>query len=200
MDTQAMEQGTSAAELREMQHHVRDARLHQSDLREKLDQLREQRAALAPKDRAQMDKAVLDAQHEYASVTIDAEMTQAKLQQLIASQNGTTTAPPPAPRVFDREQVRGFSIGAFLLMIPIVIALSRRIWVRSAPRKPAALDIETSPRFQRLEEAIESIAIEVERIGEAQRFVTKVLAERPEPRVPASIPTSRREPGTITPH
>ena len=33
-------------------------------------------------------------------------------------------------------------------------------------------------RMQRLEQAIDSIAVEVERIGEGQRFVTKLLAER----------------------
>lgn len=32
-------------------------------------------------------------------------------------------------------------------------------------------------RMNRLEEAIESIALEVERVGEGQRFVTKLLAE-----------------------
>ena len=32
-------------------------------------------------------------------------------------------------------------------------------------------------RMNRLEEAIESIAVEVERVGEGQRFVTKLLAE-----------------------
>ncbi len=33
-------------------------------------------------------------------------------------------------------------------------------------------------RMKRLEQAIDSIAVEVERIGEGQRFVTKLLAER----------------------
>ena len=32
-------------------------------------------------------------------------------------------------------------------------------------------------RMNRLEEAIEAIAVEVERVGEGQRFVTKLLAE-----------------------
>jgi hypothetical protein len=33
-------------------------------------------------------------------------------------------------------------------------------------------------RLARIEEAVETIAIEVERMGEGQRFVTKLLAER----------------------
>ena len=34
-------------------------------------------------------------------------------------------------------------------------------------------------RMARLEQAVDTIAIEMERIGESQRFLTKVLAERP---------------------
>jgi len=33
-------------------------------------------------------------------------------------------------------------------------------------------------RLTRIEEAVETIAIEMERMGEGQRFVTKLLAER----------------------
>ena len=50
-----------------------------------------------------------------------------------------------------------------------------------------------------MEQAIESIALEVERIGEAQCFTTKLFAER-QPEAAARIGVPRREPGTITPH
>ena len=43
-----------------------------------------------------------------------------------------------------------------------------------APRLPA----EDSLRLERLEHAVDAIAIEVERISEAQRFTTKLLSER----------------------
>ena len=33
-------------------------------------------------------------------------------------------------------------------------------------------------RIQRLQEAVDAIAVELERVGEGQRFVTKILAER----------------------
>ena len=94
----------------------------------------------------------------------------------------------------------GFQLASFALLFPFAIALARRVWVRNGPR-PVVPDLEHSPRLQRIEQAIESIALEVERIGEAQRFTTKVLAER-EPvagRIP-SAPAGRREPGVVTPH
>lgn len=52
-------------------------------------------------------------------------------------------------------------------------------------------------RHAALERSIEAIAIEVERISEAQRFSARLLSERPHVPVP---PVHRREPGTVTPH
>ena len=53
-------------------------------------------------------------------------------------------------------------------------------------------------RMARLEQAVESIALEVERISEGQRFTTKLLAERAAAdRLPIA-PSS--EPRHITPH
>jgi hypothetical protein len=56
-------------------------------------------------------------------------------------------------------------------------------------------------RMRRLEQAIDSMAVELERIGEGQRFVTKLLAERgreldrsPQSRQPDSVPASRVAP------
>ena len=58
--------------------------------------------------------------------------------------------------------------------IPLVRAFSRRIDAESKnPRIPA----EVSTRLERMEQMIEAVAIEVERISEGQRFTTKLLSE-----------------------
>jgi hypothetical protein len=44
----------------------------------------------------------------------------------------------------------------------------------SAPKGTAVIDA----RLERVEQAVESIAIEMERVSEGQRFVTKLLVER----------------------
>lgn len=38
-----------------------------------------------------------------------------------------------------------------------------------------------SERLERLEQAVEAIAVEVERVGEGQRYLTRVLENRPQP-------------------
>lgn len=42
-------------------------------------------------------------------------------------------------------------------------------------RGPAVADLEA--RLQRIEQAIDAMAVEMERVGEGQRFLTKVLAD-----------------------
>lgn len=58
--------------------------------------------------------------------------------------------------------------------IPLAKAYARRIDADSRqPRVPN----EVAERLERVERAIEAVAIEVERISEGQRFTTKLLSE-----------------------
>lgn len=61
------------------------------------------------------------------------------------------------------------------LGIPIIRALSRRFIERPAPAPVISGDV--TQRLERIEQAVDSIAIEVERISEAQRFTTKLLTQ-----------------------
>ncbi len=55
---------------------------------------------------------------------------------------------------------------------------AQRLMSRQRARSPGAEPALADDRMKRMEDAIDSIAVEMERIGEGQRFVTKVLAER----------------------
>ena len=65
--------------------------------------------------------------------------------------------------------------GVTAIGVPIAKAYARRI--EREPRQPS-LPPDVSARLERMEQALDSIAIEVERISEGQRFTTKLLAER----------------------
>ncbi len=71
-------------------------------------------------------------------------------------------------------------LGAFLCAIilaigvPLARAYSRRMDAESRnPRLPT----EITDRLERMEQALDSVALEVERISEGQRFTTKLLSE-----------------------
>lgn len=66
-----------------------------------------------------------------------------------------------------------FSVLAFLY--------GRRRRRRRAAQRPDQLPVESASRLERLEQGMEAIAIEIERISEGQRFVTKLLSESQEP-------------------
>jgi hypothetical protein len=65
-----------------------------------------------------------------------------------------------------------FLCAAVLVGVPLVRALARR-WDHESRLPP-----DVAARLERMEQAIDSIAVEVERISEGQRFTTKLLAER----------------------
>jgi len=58
--------------------------------------------------------------------------------------------------------------------IPLARAYSRRMDAEG--RNPRIPD-EVARRLERMEQAIDSVALEVERISEGQRFTTKLLSE-----------------------
>ena len=85
---------------------------------------------------------------------------------------------------------------AALIVSGIVVGVIAQAWVkvRSSRRlsgEPVMPAIEQ--RLERMEQAIESVAVEVERISEAQRLTAKLLAERAEqaPRQPERVITPR---------
>ena len=76
-----------------------------------------------------------------------------------------------------------FTFGAFgvgIVLTLVVGRLRRRFGRRRAGATTQALPLTADPAFERLSQAVDAIAVEVERIGEGQRFVTQVLATRRE--------------------
>jgi len=71
-------------------------------------------------------------------------------------------------------------LGAFITAIvlaigvPLARAYSRRM---DAAAKNPQIPSEVAARLERMEQAIDSVALEIERISEGQRFTTKLLSE-----------------------
>ncbi len=123
-----------------------------------------------------------------------APMTREQIQQTIedamaaaraAAENARTEVAeqPPAFPPFDQGPPESVMIlvvtlasltAGTLILRPIFKALGSRLERRREP-PPEIPDV--APRLERIEQAIEAIAVEVERISEGQRYVTKQMHE-----------------------
>ena len=84
---------------------------------------------------------------------------------------------PPPRREGPPEEVFVLA-GIFIVVVlfPLSIAYARRLWKRGAAAV-ASLPAELAERLTRLEQGMDAVAMEVERIGEGQRYMTRMFAE-----------------------
>ena len=98
--------------------------------------------------------------------------------QYVAQTKPPVTFVPPMRGNIDPEPI----IICFILFVlsPIALSISRLIWKRGSrmAMQPPALRAESGERLERIEQGMDAIAIEVERVSEGQRFVTRLLSER----------------------
>jgi hypothetical protein len=110
----------------------------------------------------------------------------------------TTTAPPPElpfdPADVVREAMNGAIpiLGIILSMFAIMFIGFPlvRAYVRRQDRKLEAGMIKASdvmPQIRQLQESVDAMAVELERISEAQRFQAKLMAEK----APAILPQTQ---------
>lgn len=121
-----------------------------------------------------LDARILGLEEQIANVEADV----AGVPRTVA-----TTAPPP---VFEGRQGPPDEVFAIpivftiFVLFPIALAFARRIWKRTPAGAPVAGAVPPAwmqERFARLEQSVDAIAVEVERVSEGQRFLTKVFAE-----------------------
>jgi len=132
----------------------------------------------------QIDLAVASSKVELASV-----------REQLASRGGRFANPPQFPRIMvppqgprpfidriDNDAITSmFVMTCLAILVPLSIGIARRLW-RQPPRPlPTEPFDDMKQRMERLEQAVDAVAIEIERVAESQRFVAKVLVERPRP-------------------
>lgn len=85
-------------------------------------------------------------------------------------------------------------IAAFAMIAIVSIGVPiARAWARRLERGDATPKIpaDVAERLERMEQSLDAIALEVERISEGQRFTTKLLSERA--REPGALPGAPNE-------
>ena len=128
-------------------------------------------------------------QQQWADVGVQLAKVDGKIATLearIALKQGRTVSAPVAnpvipfiPRLISCRiwSCRRRCCMTLALALPISIASAKRILRRTPRTTPVPSDV--TMRLERIEQAVDTIAIEVERISEGQRFVTRLMAERP---------------------
>ena len=142
-------------------------------------------------DRATTRQNVRDAIEE-ARAEIAAARAQGRSITIQPPFNADNVIPPQAVDI----SVAFFVMVAFIIVgLPLARAFARRM-DRRGETAPAS---EIAPRLDRIEQAIEAIAIEVERVSEGQRYTTKAISElRGLPAAnPVGWPSGAREPERV---
>jgi hypothetical protein len=173
-------------------------------LREQLDRVVDQRADLVRDLRREGDEAVPTegrAGLQQRITALDARILQIERDQSVTDQLSSNASPKllaqsaaeqrkqdlidrQSRKRVDGDEAVAAVFSAFGTGVVLTLLISRWRRGRAAKRaakagKAAAALHAADPRLDRLTQTVEAIAEEVERIGEGQRFVTQLMANRP---------------------
>ena len=115
---------------------------------------------------------------------LEADIAETGAQLTSAAAGTVAVGPPPEqPFALSAGQITAISIVFILAVLgPLTFALARRVWPRGGVEASDGPALERiAERMSRLEQALETVAIEVERVSEGQRFVSRLLSERGSP-------------------
>jgi hypothetical protein len=133
-------------------------------------------------DRAGLEQrlGVLDAR--IARLEGDIDENSSQLSSMAANRATTSQSAFPGDN-FSRNRAMNnlvpiVIVFTLFVLSPIAVSISRMFWKRGSLPKHAVPSPENAQRLERMEQAIDSIAIEIERVSEGQRFVTRLMADR----------------------
>jgi len=169
---------------------IANLRARRSELSDQLESAAGRRRSLAEQVRRAdgVNKAGLEtrlATLDQRIVRLEGELDQVG-QQLASPQAAQYVAETRPPANFEQAMRRGnlnptpvAVLVTLFVLSPMAISIARLIWKRGSHSAVApALPAESNARLERIEQAVDAIAIEVERVSEGQRFVTRLLSER----------------------
>jgi hypothetical protein len=160
------------AQRRELSNQLKELESTRRDISSQLEEL-----PSGSGDRTALEARMKDIDSRISTVDQMLAGNAAQLSQAASVPNAVVEQPPvrivrEGPPV---EAMVGM-LFLFAVFLPLSIAFARRIWRRSAAAV-TSLPREIAERLQRMEQVIEATALEVERIGEGQRYITRLFTE-----------------------
>jgi hypothetical protein len=168
----------SAAQLRRMHGELQSQR---SELAQRRGTIGEQYETASGDNRAGIGERlrVLDGN----IVAYEAEIARVG-RELALKQGGETSSSPQSGNVpsgyVDEDEMIGGMFGTFLATALVAVFIGKRYIRRRYGRVPAQNQsgmIASNERLDRIEQAVDTIAVEIERVSENQRFMTRLMTE-----------------------
>jgi len=111
-------------------------------------------------------------------IAVDKQIADANVQLAKAAAVPGAAVEPPQP--IQSGPPEEFIMSALFIMgallLPLSLAYARRMWKRTGAAV-APFPKEIGERLGRVEQSVDATALEVERIGEGQRFLTRLFTE-----------------------
>lgn len=161
------------------------AQLHRRILRDQLSSAENQRDEIAQELRnplvTDVDKAGLEQRLKVIDTHIlDLTNQLSDARQREAQAAAVPGADQPTASELANERVEmAFAVGliaSLVIGVPILFVQLRRMWRKHSV--VLSMTPELTQRLDSIDRAVEATAIEIERVGEGQRFVTQLLATR----------------------
>jgi hypothetical protein len=162
-------------------------------LSQRRNELSEQRAVLSKEDGRDHDLRIRAIDQRSAEIdrqimSLDVAIAKARSQPIIAADQIAAAAqraaraaiaslPPVPPPRQGNDTARIAMFGTAVVTIVAIVAIYKGVMRIFAPRTTASVEGQ-SRRLDQLQQSIDVIALEVERMSESQRFVAKVLNEK----------------------
>jgi hypothetical protein len=127
-------------------------------------------------DRKPLDARITDIDAQITSVDHLLAANATDIAKAAAIPGAVVERPPDIPHGAPPEAYVLGGMFMVIVLLPLSIAWARRIWRRSAAAV-TSFPREIGERLLRMEQALEATSVEVERIGEGQRFLTRLFTE-----------------------
>ena len=166
------------------------ARAQRSELRNQLERAEDQREELASDlsqtssgdavARAGIEQRIRETDARISSLDKEIAAADQRVAQAAAVPGATIEPVRPIIRQSGPPEEVFVLGGVFIIfvMMPIAVAYARRLWKRGAVSVSTEMPAEMTDRLNRMEQAIDAVAVELERVGEGQRYVTRVFTEQ----------------------
>ena len=170
----------------ELQSQIRELRSRRNDLEEQY-----HRSQGPAREAAQARLNALDARRvtlENQLDRINEQIANAPMTAMMPTVTTTgATQGSPFERAIARELVPVTAIVSIFVLLPLALAFARLMWKRATAigTRPVLNEQALVNRLEQLQTSVDTMAVEIERISEGQRYLTKASAvdkERPVPR------------------